>query len=127
MIEDRITKKIIGICYDVHNELGPGFPEKVYHTSLKVLLEKEGIKFQDERQYDVLFKGERVGNFKADFLIEDKVILEIKSIAGKMPKVFEAQLISYLKAAGLRAGLLVNFGDVSCQVRRINNTISKSS
>ena len=124
MVENKITEKIIGVCYEVHNELGPGFPEKVYQTSLEVLLEKEGIKFHTERQYDVLFKGERVGNFKADFLIEDKVILEIKSVAGKMPKVFEAQLTSYLKAANLKAGLLVNFGDVSCKVRRINNSIS---
>lgn len=121
MVEDKTTEKIIGLCYSVFNELGPGFPEKVYQNALEKLFEEEIIRFQSERPFDVLFKGERVGLFKVDFLVDDSVILEIKSITGKLPKVFEAQVISYLKAAGIKAGLLVNFGDTSCTVRRIND------
>lgn len=118
--ENKITEKVIGACFDVHRKLGPGFPEKIYQYALEKVFTKEGIKFVAEHQYDVFFEDEKIGNFKADFLIEDLVILEIKSVVGFMPKVFEAQVISYLKAAALRAGLLVNFGDVNCKVRRIN-------
>jgi len=118
--EDKVTEKIIGVCFDVHNRLGPGFPEKIYHNALKKTFKRDGIKFSSEKLYDVMFGEENIGKFKVDFLIENTVILEIKAINGKLPKVFEAQVISYLKAAGIRAGLLVNFGDISCKVRRIN-------
>lgn len=118
--ENKITEAIIGACYGVHSELGPGFPEKIYQYALEKVLTREGVKFIAERQYDVFFEGDKTGNFKVDFLVGGLVILEIKSVTGPLPKIFEAQVISYLKASGLKAGLLVNFGDVSCRVRRIN-------
>ncbi|MGB2630442.1 MAG: GxxExxY protein [Candidatus Omnitrophota bacterium] len=124
MEENKITEKIIGLCFEVHKILGPGFPEKIYQNALEMLFEREGLKFQSEKQYDVIFKDEKIGLFKVDFLIEDAVIIEIKSITGRIPKVFEAQLISYLKASDKKAGLLVNFGDISCVIRRLNNTRS---
>ncbi|MBU0570452.1 MAG: GxxExxY protein [Candidatus Omnitrophica bacterium] len=122
MNEDEITRKIIGCCYAVYNELGPGFPEKIYRRALEKVLEREGVNFESEKGYGVVFDGEGIGRFKVDFVIESLVILEIKSVIGKMPKVFEAQVISYLKATMLCAALLVNFGGSSCQVRRLNMT-----
>ena len=124
MEENKITEKIIGLSFDLHKTLGPGFPEKIYQNALEMLFEKEQIKFQSEKPFDVMFDGEKIGQFRADFLVEDSVIVEIKAIAGKLPKVFESQVISYLKAASVSAGLLINFGETSCSVRRINNTKS---
>lgn len=116
---DDLTEKIIGVCYRVHSELGPGFSEKIYHNALKIALKKEGLKFASERGFEVRFQKISVGQFRIDLLIEDRVIVEIKAIDGILPKVFEAQAISYLKASGLKTALLVNFGSRSCQVRRL--------
>jgi GxxExxY protein len=68
-----------------------------------------------------LFQREKIGKFRADLVIEDKVIVELKAIEGRMPKIFESQVISYLKASNLNVGLLVNFGNRSCEVRRLMN------
>ncbi len=122
MNEDEITRTIIGCCYAVYNELGSGFPEKIYHRALEKVFDREDIDFESEKVYGVVFEGESIGRFKVDFVVDNLVILEIKSVLGKMPKVFEAQVISYLKATKLCAALLVNFGGSSCQVRRLNMT-----
>jgi GxxExxY protein len=116
---DPLTGKIIAACYQVHNELGPGFVERVYLTALKIALKKLELNYQEEKEFWVSFQGENVGKFRADLVIEDKVIVELKAIEGRMPKVFESQVISYLKASGLNVGLLVNFGNRRCEVRRL--------
>ena len=116
---DPLTEHIIGCCFKVHNGLGPGFTEKIYHNALKLSFEQEGLQYQTEKVFEVFYQNKRVGSFRVDLLIEDKVLLEIKSVAGNMPKLFEHQLISYLKASGIRIGLLINFGNKSCQVKRV--------
>jgi len=116
---DPLTNKIIGICYEIHNVLGPGFVERIYLNALKVAFGKTDLKYETEKEYEVRFAEEDVGKFRVDFLIEDKVILEVKAVEGKMPKIFELQVISYLKAANLEVGLLVNFGNRRCAVRRL--------
>jgi GxxExxY protein len=116
---DPLTGKIIAACYQVHNELGPGFVERIYLTALKVVLEKLELGYQEEKEYWVSFQGERIGKFRADLVIEDKVIVELKALEGRMPKVFESQVVSYLKAAGLNVGLLINFGNRRCEIRRL--------
>jgi GxxExxY protein len=116
---DPLTAKIIGGCYQVHRELGPGFIERIYLNALKVALKKLELDYEEEKEFSVSFQQEKVGKFRTDLVIENKVILELKAVAGRMPKVFEAQVISYLKAAGLKVGLLVNFGNRSCEVRRL--------
>ena len=120
---DPLTGKIIAACYQVHNELGPGFVERVYLAALKVALEKLELNYQQEKEFLVLFQGEEVGKFRADLVIERKVIVELKAIEGRMPKVFESQVISYLKASGLNVGLLVNFGNRRCEVRRLMTSL----
>ena len=121
MENDELTEKIIGACYKVHNELGPGFIEKVYQNALELILREEKVKYEAQKSFSVKFKEEIVGTFRVDLLIEDKIILELKAVTGLMPKVFETQTISYLKASGLKVALLVNFDDRKCYVRRIMN------
>lgn len=117
---DSLTQKIIGCCYSIHNELGPGFPERVYANALKIILAKEGLKFEIEKEYIVKFDDIIIGKFRCDIVVENLVIVELKSVTGYQPKVFQNQLISYLTASRIKTGLLINFGNSSCEVKRIS-------
>jgi GxxExxY protein len=119
--KDPLTERIIGCCFEVHSELGPGFNERIYHNALELALKKDKLAYQKEKIYKVSYQDVSVGNFKADLVIEDKIIVELKSLAGNIPKIFESQIVSYLKASALKVGLLVNFGNNSCQIRRFVN------
>lgn len=114
-----LTEKIIAACFEVHRELGPGFKEKIYLNSLRIVLDKYSIRYDTEKEFSVMFQDKFVGKFRADLLIENKVIVEVKAIENFLPKIFEAQVISYLKAAKIKVGVLVNFGSRSCQIRRL--------
>ncbi|MBU0549237.1 MAG: GxxExxY protein [Candidatus Omnitrophica bacterium] len=116
---DPLTEKIIACAYKVHSELGPGFNEGIYHNALKMALEDQGLKYQAEKGFNVLFHGKDVGKMRLDLIIEDKIIVEIKALTGNIPTVFELQVLSYLKASGYKIGLLINFANKSCQVRRL--------
>ncbi|MFC5285133.1 GxxExxY protein [Pedobacter alpinus] len=118
---DPLTYKIISCCYEVHKELGPGYLEKIYSKALIIQLESEGLKFECEKEFYVYFKNKFIGTFRCDFYIEGKVILEIKAVTGIQPKLFQTQLLSYLKASKSKTGLLVNFGNSSCEVKRLSN------
>lgn len=117
---DELTGKIIGCCYDIHNQLGPGFLEKIYVNALKVKLKQQGIAFQAEKEFSVIFENIVVGKFRCDLFVEEQVIVELKSVTGYQPKLFQSQLISYLKASNIKTGLLINFGNTSCEVKRIS-------
>jgi GxxExxY protein len=121
VIKDRdpLTEKVIACAYKVHSELGPGFNEGIYHNALKLALEEDGLRFQTEKNFSVSFRGKHIGRLRLDLVIEDKVIVEVKALTGNLPAVFESQILSYLKASGYRVGLLINFGNKSCQVRRL--------
>ena len=116
---DPLTEKIIGCAYAVHRQLGPGFNENIYHNALEIVLKEKGLKYQTEKSYNVSYKGRDVGRFRLDLIIEDKVIVEVKALTGNILTVFELQVLSYLKASGYNIGLLINFGNKSCQVRRL--------
>lgn len=116
---DPLTEKIIGACYDVHRTLGPGFTEKIYHNALKISLDKRKLNYLSEKTYPVKFNERNVGSFRVDFTVENKVILEIKAVTGFLSKVFETIVLSYLKAANIKIGLLVNFGNKGCEIRRL--------
>ncbi len=118
---DPLTGKIIAACYQVHNELGPGFVERIYLSALKVAMKKLELNYEEEKEFGVSFQGEKIGKFRTDLVVEDQVIVELKALEGKMPKIFESQVISYLKASDLNVGLLVNLGNRSCEVRRLMN------
>ncbi len=115
---DPLTEKIIACCFKVHSELGPGFIERIYHNALKLVLEDKGLKYETDREFIVYFQDKKIGSLKLDLIVEGKVIVEVKSLTGNMPDVFKYQLLSYLKVSNLRVGLLINFGNKSCQVKR---------
>ena len=115
---DPLTERIIACCYKVHSELGPGFKEKIYHAALKLAFNQEGLKYETEKRFEVCYQSKKVGILIVDLVIDDKVIFEIKAITGNIPDVFKYQVLSYLKASNLKVGLLVNFGNKSCQVKR---------
>ena len=117
--KDLLTEKIIGSAYKVHSELGPGFSEGIYHNALKIALEENELKYQTEKSYNILFRGKYVGKLRLDLIIEGKVVVEVKALTGNIPTVYELQVLSYLKASGYKVGLLINFGNKSCQVRRL--------
>lgn len=115
---DPLTEKIIACCFKVHSELGPGFNEKIYHNALKLALKEANLKVDTEKEFIVYFHDKKVGSLKLDLTVEDKVIIEVKAVAAYMPDVFKYQVLSYLKISNLHVGLLVNFGNKSCQVKR---------
>ena len=112
----EITEKIIGASYKVHNTLGYGFLEKVYQNSLSIELRSLNLEIEVEKPIKVLYNGEIVGNYVADIVVEDKVIVEIKAVK-ELSDIHEVQLVNYLKATGIEVGLLINFG-TSVQVKR---------
>ncbi len=117
--KDPVTEKIIGCCFKVHSELGPGFNEKIYHNALNLALRQQKLKYQTEKSFKVSFQSTYVGSFKTDLVVEDTIVVELKALTGNIPHVFESQVISYLKASGLKIGLLVNFGNRKCQIKRL--------
>ena len=115
---EDLTKKIIKCFYKVYDELGPGFLESVYEKSLMIELKELGLKAVNQQSLNVFYKKNLVGDFKADVIVEAKIIIEIKAIT-KLTSQHEAQLINYLKATGNKLGLLVNFGEKLEFKRRI--------
>jgi len=107
---DELTEKVIGAAIEVHRELGPGLLESIYEEALCYEFELQGIKYQRQVPSDIIYKGKIIKGQKIDLLVEDEVVVEIKSLS-KMPEVALAQTLSYLKATNLRRGLIVNFGE----------------
>ena len=103
-----ITEKIIAGAIEVHSTLGPGLLESVYEEALAYEFELRGIKFERQKEIVLEYKGKSIGPHRIDFLIEGQVLLEIKATEG-MKKIFEAQLLTYMKATKKKVGLLINF------------------
>ena len=116
MKHQEITAKIIECAYKVHNTLGFGFLETVYQNSFLIELIKVGLRSEKEKKIQVYYDNQLVGDYMADIIVEDKVILELKSVKDLHP-AHEAQLINYLKATGIEVGLLINFGE-SVEIKR---------
>ena len=106
----ELTEKIIGIFYDVYNELGYGFLESVYEKAMLKALRSAGLEIESQVSAPVWFRGEQVGDFYADLVVEGAVILELKA-ARRIERAHEAQLLNYLKATDIEVGLLLNFGE----------------
>ena len=109
MIHGELTNKIIGAFYKVYNTLGYGFLEKVYENSLKIELRKLGLKVEQQRNIKVNYEGSKVGDYFADLIVNDDVIIELKA-AEAICQEHEAQLLNYLRATDKEVGLLFNFG-----------------
>ncbi|HLM00581.1 MAG TPA: GxxExxY protein [Pyrinomonadaceae bacterium] len=120
MLYEDITKKILEACFEVSNELGIGYLESVYEKALLIALREKGLKAENQIPLQVKFRGEIVGEFFVDILVEDKILIELKVVNG-LTKEFYAQTINYLKATGIEVGLLINFGNAKLEYRRFNN------
>lgn len=112
------TQKIIGCCFEVINELGAGFLESVYENALMIALREKGVRAEQQVPLSVQFRGQNVGQFFADILVDGEVIVELKAVKSLLPE-HQAQLINYLKATGKSVGLLVNFGNARLDVKRL--------
>ncbi len=113
----ELTFKIIGAAMEVHKTLGPGFLEAVYETALAYELQRLALAFERQKVLAMYYKGIVIGEYKADFVVEGSVVIELKAQKA-LTAVDEAQLINYLKATGLKVGLLFNFGTKSLQHAR---------
>lgn len=110
LLHKSITDAILKAYYNVYNELGSGFLEKVYQNSMFFELKSFGLKVEAQKQIKVYFKNQLVGDFYSDLLIEDKVIVELKATEFLMD-IHTAQIINYLKATPIEVGMLLNFGE----------------
>ena len=106
---DPLTHQVIGAFFEVYRELGVGFLEAVYCRALAISLADKGLVVESEARIPVFFKGEPVGDYRADLLVEGRLIVEVKAVDA-MAAVHRAQLLNYLRATTIEVGLLVNFG-----------------
>ena len=121
---NELTEKIIGVAISVHKELGPGLLEKIYQRCLKIALEEKGLKVDSEVPVEVTFHGKKVADeaLRIDLLVENQVVLELKS-AAKLTELYQKQLGTYLKLANKPCGLLINFNEVLLKngIKRVIN------
>jgi GxxExxY protein len=117
---DNLSELIIACAYKVGNTLGCGFLEKVYENSLSLELTADGLKTEVQKPIKVFYEGQVVGEYSADIVVEDEIIVELKATKA-IQDVHFAQCQNYLKATGMKLGLLINFGGERVQVRRVVN------
>jgi GxxExxY protein len=118
IIYKELSYKVINASMEVHNKLGAGFLEKLYENALTIKLNKNGLKAIQQAPMKVYFEGELVGEYFADILVENKVILETKCVE-KIVDIHRAQVINYLKATGLKLGIIINFAKPKLEYERI--------
>ncbi|MBC8333338.1 MAG: GxxExxY protein [Anaerolineae bacterium] len=118
IIFKELSYAIVGACMEVHKTLGSAFLEIVYESALALELAHRGIAFERQKRLPVFYLGEQVGEFKADFVIEGNIILELKAVR-ELNEIHEAQAHNYLAASGLKLAIIINFGSPSLEFKRI--------
>jgi len=113
-----LSYQIMGAIFEVHKELGPGFLESVYKKALLLELTGRGMKVDEEKVFALIYKGKKVGTHRLDLIVEDRIVVELKTVERFAPH-HTAQLLSYLKASGHRLGILVNFSKSKVESRRV--------
>ena len=114
---NELSGRVIGAAMRVHSALGPGFVEAVYQNALALEMALEGIPFEREAKLEVRYRGELVGQYRADLLVAGSLILELKAVQAILPE-HEVQVVNYLAATGLEQALLLNFGTRSLQIKK---------
>ncbi len=125
IIEKELSYLIMQAAYDVHNELGPGFLEGIYEEAMRRELMRRDIKVERQKRVIVKFKGEPIGEFVLDSVVNERVILEFKAVS-EIARIHEQQALSYLKATGLELAIVINFGAERVQSSRVVNTKGKA-
>lgn len=118
MLEDELSKKVLGACFEVSNTLGVGFLESVYHRALLVEMDNLDLAYSSQQKMEVKYEGVIVGDFIPDIIVQSKIILELK-VAHSISNEMTAQLMNYLKASGIRLGYVINFGKSKLEWKRI--------
>ncbi len=121
IIQKDLSYKLIGILFDIHNELGNEYQEKYYQRAVEESFKANGLKFERELLVDLKYNGKKIGKYFLDFLVDGKVILEIKAVPMLRPIHFR-QVLAYLKASGLELGILANFRPESLIFERVLNS-----
>lgn len=116
----EITEKIIGAAMKVHSFLGNGFQEVIYQRALEIELKDSGLRFARELSMPIFYKGQQIGERRVDFFVEEKIMVELKAII-QLENVHLAQAKNYLEAYNMHIGLLINFGSISLQFKRLEN------
>jgi len=117
---NEITRKIIGCAMQVHNTLGSGFQEVIYQRALAIEMRYVGLSFEREMEMPIFYRDEQIGTRRVDFFVEDCVMVELKATS-KLEDVHKAQAINYLEAYDIADGLLINFGSMSLEFKRLYN------
>lgn len=113
-----ITAKIIGCAIRVHNELGPGFPEYIYQRALEIEFRNTLLQNKREKEHPVYYLNELVGKRRVDFVVEEKVMVELKAV-DKLDELSMSRSLNYMKAFNLEVGLLINFGGAKLEFKRL--------
>ncbi len=117
---EAITEKVIGCAMQVHRTLGNGFQEVIYQRALAIEMRYKGLAFEREKEMDIFYRGENIGTRRADFFVENCVMVELKAVI-ELEDVHLAQAMNYLEAYNMEIGLLINFGARSLQFKRVHN------
>ena len=120
LIYPELSYKLVGILFDIHKRLGNRYQEKYYQRAVKVALRKDGIKFKEQIPINIKFEDTSIGKYFLDFLVENKIILELKAIPILKQQDYK-QVKAYLKATGLKLGIIANFSERSLVFERILN------
>jgi len=118
LIYKELSFTVMEAVFEVHNVLGPGYSENIYEEALAKEFKMRKIPFERQKSIEVKYKGEKVGEYKLDMVIDEKILLEFKAVT-ELNSIFESQLISYLKATGIKLGILINFGTRKVSYKRI--------
>jgi GxxExxY protein len=118
LVHNELTRAVIGAAMEVHSTLGPGFLESVYEAAMAIELNLGKVPYERQKPIPVMYKGEKAKDFFCDFLVDGKVLVELKALK-TITNVEEAQVLNYLKATGLQVGLLINFGEQSLRYKRL--------
>ncbi|MBU2497898.1 MAG: GxxExxY protein [Proteobacteria bacterium] len=117
---EDISRRVIGAAIEVHVALGPGFLENIYEEAMKVELTEHGIQYETQKEVKIEYLGVEIGTHRLDLVVENELILELKAVKD-LTDIHFAQLRSYLKATGLKVGLLLNFAKPTLEIKRIVN------
>ncbi|ARS36479.1 GxxExxY protein [Pontibacter actiniarum] len=123
---DEVTYRVIGCAMKVHNSLGSGFQEVIYQRCLAIELQQAGLSFEREKEQLIHYNGVEVGSRRADFIVENKIVVELKAIVN-LENIHLAQAKNYTVAYNFPVGLLINFGALSLQYKKVFNNQFKSS
>jgi GxxExxY protein len=115
---EELTGKIIACAIEVHKALGPGFLESIYQAALPVELESSGLNVEEQKEVKIFYHGKEIGTHRLDLVVENQVIVELKAVK-EFSDAHTAQVLSYLKATGMKIGLLLNFAKPTIQVKRV--------